>query len=347
LADEIEDRLLPEGLAATADEPRGFAFEEMLACDACLRANPPTRMSCLYCGEKLPVAEERAAHLRPTLRPLEEWERGINVVLLPGAFEPTPEVLSEAAKFLRTDAERLQAIVEARTPLPVARAASDEEAELIVGRLGGLGFAVELLADEEVALDTSPPRRVRRCEFAADVLRGWTAAEESCAVSWGTVELVAVGIVLTKRVEVEERRGPTKPGEEIAEARSLFADEAVLEIYSAGDSAGWRIAADSFDYSCLGERMGLLAGENFRTLVAELRTRARTAVFDDSYPRLRQLLDVAWPPTERKESGGLKRERPGKFNTEAVTVVSNDAQFTRYARLRHRLRTRRRVGETP
>src|SRR5215210_5685305 len=105
LADEIEN-LLPEEFAPATEAPRAFAFEEMLACEACLRANPPTRMNCLYCGEKLPAAETRAAHLRPTLRPLEEWERGLNVILLPCEREPSPESLAEAAKFLRTDDER-------------------------------------------------------------------------------------------------------------------------------------------------------------------------------------------------------------------------------------------------
>ena len=344
MADEI-DNLLPEEFGAGTEAPRAFTFEEMVACDACLRANPPTRLNCLYCGEKLPAAEARASQLRPNLRPLEEWERGFNVILMPGGAEPAAEVLLDAAKLLRTDTQRLGAVAGAGTALPVARAASLEEAELIVGRLGRLGFAAELLADEELAVDASPPLRVRRIEFGEEVLRGWAASEEASEVRWDEVELVAVGVVVSKRVEVEERRGRRKPGREVAEARELFADEKVLEIYPAPGAPGWRVAANNFDYSCLGAAMGLLAGENFKTLTRELRARARAARYDDSYARLRHLLDAAWPPAERKESGGLKRERPGRFNTEAVTVVSNDAQFTRYARMLHRMEARRRAAE--
>ena len=49
---------------------------------------------------------------------------------------------------------------------------------------------------------------------------------------------------------------------------------------------------------------------------------------------------AAWPPAEHTESLGLRRERPGRFNTEAATVVTNEAQFTRYSRLRRRLALR-------
>src|SRR5438105_2996223 len=35
-------------------KPQSFALAEMVTCDACLRANPPTRSNCLYCGAILP-----------------------------------------------------------------------------------------------------------------------------------------------------------------------------------------------------------------------------------------------------------------------------------------------------
>src|SRR5580765_7118103 len=37
--------------------PRSFTPAEMITCDSCLRANPPTRQTCLYCGERLPATE--------------------------------------------------------------------------------------------------------------------------------------------------------------------------------------------------------------------------------------------------------------------------------------------------
>ncbi|HEX5706855.1 MAG TPA: hypothetical protein VFX96_06150, partial [Pyrinomonadaceae bacterium] len=122
-------------------------------------------------------------------------------------------------------------------------------------------------------------------------------------------------------------------------------DAPALEIYARGESGGWRVGADGFDYSCLGEMKGLLARENFVRLAEALRGRASAATYDDEYARVRHLLAHAWPLSEHTESGGLRRARPGKFNTESVTVLSNDAQFTRYARLRYQLELRRRAVE--
>src|ERR1044071_7201961 len=55
--------------------PRPFAPEQMLTCEECLRANAPTRFMCLYCGPALPRTKQSAAHWRPSLKKLEEWEQ--------------------------------------------------------------------------------------------------------------------------------------------------------------------------------------------------------------------------------------------------------------------------------
>jgi hypothetical protein len=52
-------------------EPLGFSHQQMVRCDDCLRANPPTRVTCLYCGYALPQTEASVALAKPTLRPLE------------------------------------------------------------------------------------------------------------------------------------------------------------------------------------------------------------------------------------------------------------------------------------
>ena len=299
-------------------------------------------MNCLYCGAKLPLTAAGAALRRPVLRPLEEWEQGHNVVLLPGGPPASPQAIDDAAELLRFAAPRLVEAVDAREALPIARAAAADEAKLIEERLGALGFNVLIVADAEMAVEAGPPRRVRKLEFAEDVLSAWTGGGELASAPWGEVMLLATGRIKTKRVEVEERSGRARPGGEVVDARELFSDEAALEIHTAGDAAGWRVMSGNFDYTCLGARMGALALRNFETLVGELRARATGAAFDGGYNRLRHLLSAAWPPEEREESGGLRRERPGKFNAEAVTVVSNEAQFTRYVRLRRLLELRRR-----
>ncbi|MDT5296153.1 MAG: hypothetical protein QOJ76_3033 [Acidobacteriota bacterium] len=332
-----------DGAAGAGDAARPFTAAQMVACEECLRANAPTRMSCLYCNAPLPATEQSAALRRPVLKKLEEWEQGFNVVMLPrGGL--TPEAIAEAASLLRLDAGRLGEIVGAGRALPLARASSSEEAELIMGRLRTLGVAAEVFTDEMLTLQ---PARVRSLDFEDDALvcRASPGAEPR-RVPWTEVALLVTGRIVTRRVEVAERKTRLGSRSETVETREISSDEVALDIHAAsvGETAGCRIMSSGFDYSCLGEGKGLLAVENFNALVATLRVRAQSAVFDEEYGRLRPLLSDVWPPAERNESLGLRRERPGRFNTEAVTTVSNERQFTRYAQMRRRLALRARAG---
>ena len=332
----------PRESSSARGAQRPFEPGELVACEKCSRANAPTRMNCLYCGAKLPVTEQSAALRRPALRKLEEWERGFNVILHPPSAIPAHETTEELAAMLKLDAARLSEMFGAGTTLPVARAASAEEAELIVGRLKARGLDAEVFDDESLA---RTPVRVRALGFDADALVLMETAESAPAgVFWEKVALLVVGRVVTRRVEMEERPSTLSGRGRLTEAREVASDEAVLDVYTSdSDSEGFRVMADGFDYSCLGARKGLLARDNFRTLVAELRARATRAALDEEYARLRGLLASAWPPAERNESGGLKRDRPGRLNTESVTVVSNESQFTRYARMRRQLALRGRA----
>lgn len=347
---EDEEQRLAEGFAQTAQTGRGFAPDEMVVCEACRRANPPTRAGCLYCGARLPVSETSAALRRPVLKPLEEWERGVNVVLLPRGEVArdltketlTGETLTEASGLLRLDEERLRETVAAGVALPVARAASEDEAALVADRLRALGFAVEVFADDELSAASFPPRRARALELGVDALTLKTIVDgETERVTWSDVLLFVAGRVFERRVEVAEQRERPGGKSEIVEARELASDEAVLDIYAAGGAgAGWRVAAESFDYSCLGARKGLLVAQNFQTLKEALGQRAPAARLDEDYARLRHLLQAVWPSAERTEARGVRRGRGHRLNTEAVTVVTNEPQFTRYSRLRWRLALR-------
>jgi hypothetical protein len=139
-----------------------------------------------------------------------------------------------------------------------------------------------------------------------------------------------------RKVEVEERKG-RRAESEIVDAREMSADEAVLDIYTYRDDGGWRVTASNFDFSCLGAQKGLIAGQNFSTLVRILRERAGRSFYDDSYHSVRHALGVVWPLEQQTEARGWRRERPGRVNTEAVTRSDNEMQFTRYSRLRHYL----------
>ena len=64
-------------------EPQGFSADQMIRCEECLRANPPTRASCLYCAAPLPLTETSARLIKPVLRPPEKHQSGYNNILLP------------------------------------------------------------------------------------------------------------------------------------------------------------------------------------------------------------------------------------------------------------------------
>lgn len=316
--------------------PRAFKRDEMVACESCGRANPPTRMKCLYCGEPLPAAEAGRDSRQPILKPLEEWERGYNVVLAPRRIDDVHvrgDALAEAAQLLRIKPGQLDEMIASRAVLPLARTGVRDEVALMEARLGELGLGVEIVSDEELGVESQPPRRVRKLEFDGESITGWQrAGEESHHVDWGDVLLVVTGRIFKKRIEVEERAKRGAAGE-VVDSRELLEDEAVVDLHFANVTANWRVKAEGFDYSCLGARKSLLSAENFAPLVEALRERAPHGAFDDSYNNVRQWLQFAWAPTEHTESGGVRRAGAGRYNTEAVTTVTNETQFTRYGRL--------------
>jgi hypothetical protein len=345
---EEEELFGVEADAANATERRAFRRDELIACERCERASPPTRMKCLYCGATLPTVEGGEDRRRPAMKPLEEWERGFNVVLAPGGGEdsqPRGDALAEASSLARLKPEQLVEMFASRAALPLARTGERAEAALLERRLTALGLDVEIVADEELAVESDPPRRVRKIEFDEEGVEGsGGVGVGSRRAAWGEIVLIVAGRIFKKRIEVEERL-KRRAGSEIVESRELAEDEAVVDLHFADALAGWRVAASGFDYSCLGARKSLLAADNFARLCEEFRARARHASFDDSYRRVRHLLQFAWSPTEQKGAGGVRRAGPGRVSTEAVTNVSNEAQFTRYSRLLRHFALRRRGDE--
>ncbi len=321
-------------------EPRGFAPEEMVRCEECLRANSPVRTNCLYCAALLPVTDKSAALRKPTLRPLEKWEQGFNSICVPGQAASTDAARLEAvASLLRLSTEDVRRVFEAAGPLPLARAATEEEALLIERRLEELGVSVLTVADEELALEKNPPKRVRALEFGDDALVAWpTGGNETLRCAWDEIELLVVGRIVTRQVEVEERRGRREENE-IVETRELSNDLALLDIYSSATEGNWRVVAGNFDFSCLGQQKSLLTTENFAKLREELRARAPFAPEDDSYARVRHALNAVWPLEQQTASRGWRRGAPGRISTEMVTTIDNERQFTRYSRLLNYLKS--------
>ncbi|HJU52917.1 MAG TPA: hypothetical protein VJ715_00025 [Pyrinomonadaceae bacterium] len=319
-------------------EPRGFSHDQMVRCEACLRANPPTRTSCLYCGAQLPATEAGGALQRPTLRRLEKWEQGFNVILPPtDAALFSSEALRKAAELLRIRPEDLGRIIEAGEPLPVARAATSDEAALVERKLRELGFESSVISDGELGAEASFMKRARAFELTEDALVIYPAGGgEFVRVLWTEVSLLLAGRLLVREVAVEERKG-RRAEKEIVDARELSADEAVLDIYTTRDKDCWRVSASNFDFSCLGARKGFVGAQNLATLVSTLRERAGEAVYEDSYMRVRGALAHAWPVEQQTEARGWRRSAPGRVTTEEVARSDNESQFTRYSRLRRYL----------
>lgn len=318
-------------------QARPFSHEEMVTCEDCLRANPPTRPNCFYCGAKLTLPEAAQRSRRPVLRQPEKWEEGYNVILYEQAML-TEELLREVAGLLQLEREGARRVLESAEALPLARISSPEEARLVEERLRGFGLSVLVVSDSELMKDDNR-RRARAFDLSGDAIEVYaTGNNEVWRAEWADVLLLVMGRLVVRRVELEERR--KGKGNEMVEARETAADVLILDLYTKAADGGWRVTSDSFDFSCLGKRKGLIAAQNFAALVEILRERAPQMIVDDSYKNLRQALAIVWPPEERTESKGLRRERPGRFNLEALMTTDNEMQFTRYSRLRHFLMLR-------
>jgi hypothetical protein len=318
--------------------PKPFAPAQMVRCHECLRANPPTRVTCLYCAAVLPLSETTVNLQKPALRPLEKWEQGYNNILLPrpanNAGDLADPELREAADLLRLRPSDLALILSMRTPLPLARAATIDEASLVQRRLSSLGIDTRIVPDMEPGTETGPIK-VRALEIDdLGIYAFQTPETPTIRVSWSDVILLVVGRLTVKRVELKEQKG-TRAENRILDASEFVTDEMAVDFYTRKQAVPYRITANSFDFSCLGQEKALLASENIATLLNFIRQRAPHAEYDDSFNSMRKALDAVWPPEQQNESTGWRLERPGKYSIGSVTELSNEMQFLRYSRLRY------------
>lgn len=315
----------------------------MVRCDECLRANPPTRLSCLYCDAQLPVSEKTADLLKPSLKPVENWALGYNNIFLPKATEIPSEALSEAAGLLKRDFNDLSRLLSSSTPLPLARTDTLDEAELIGRRLKTLGIETAMVSDADLELRESPPIRLRSVSIDENGLNPKLIVEsDEPQIPWSQFVLLVTGRLSRKRVELRERKSG-RGENEIQDASQFFFDEALVDLYSEDPDANFRILANGFDFSGLKGKK-LLVAENFSMLLDLIREKAPQAEYDDDYNSCRQALDIVWPCGQQTKTHGWRRERPGKVTIGAVTESSNEDQFTRYSRLRYFLKTQARTS---
>ena len=317
-------------------EPQGFSAEQMIRCEDCLRANPPTRVSCLYCGAPLPVTESSARLRKPVLRQPEKHQPGYNNILFPPERAVSDATVNDAAALLKLSAENIQGLMSANVPMPVARTASREEADLVAERLRDLGLTCTTLSDEDLGLSFSDNtlKRVRAMSFDDVFLSLQLAGGEEIHVKWTDVILIVPGRLIETKVEITERLS-RKPENEILDTSEFFRDETVIDFYTTTHPFTWRVGASGFDFSCLESEKALIANENIARLQRVLVARAVKAQLDDSYPRIRNLLELAWGTQQENQSSGWRRSGPGKLSVGLSATKSNESQFTRYSRLRY------------
>jgi hypothetical protein len=346
------EKLLPkdnENIPPLNDEPspelplRSFTPDQMVRCESCLRANPPIRTNCLYCGAALPAQSAAIVFQKPALRPLEKWEHGYNNILLPPAANLSESSIIETADFLRLEMEDLRRIVAAEVPLPLARSSSKEDAELIQRRLRDAGLDSLIVADASLGLD--PAIKLRAIEFHDEGLHGLQSPQSPPQeILWDDFALLVSGRVTRKRVELqEERKGKEN---RVLAADQFFADESVVDLFSKQGTTPFRLASGSFDFSCLAERKRLVAAENMSILIEVLRERSPALVYDETYNAMRKALEPVWRSEQQNESTGWRRARPGKLSLGSATETSNEPQFSRYSRLRFYLRTPQQLTNT-
>ena len=313
-------------------EPQGFSAEQMIRCEECLRANPPTRASCLYCAAPLPLTETSARLIKPVLRPPEKHQLGYNNILLAHEQAVSDEVVADAAALLKLSAENVRACLSQGVALPVTYTANRVEAELVTERLREMGLDCLTVSDDELGNNV---RRVRSMTFddVSLILNQVGAAEQ---ISWADIVLIVTGRLFETTLEIKERMS-RKSENEILDTSEFFRDEYVIDFYTAEHSSTWRVGASGFDFSCLGRDKALVVNENMGKLQRLLIGKATNAKVDDSFARVRNLLELVWTMEPETQSGGLRRHGPGKFEVGVSTTKSNETQFTRYSRLRYYL----------
>ena len=337
---------------ASEAKPRNFTLAEMISCDACLRANPPTRAACLYCGADLPVTDNQdpepaseaiGSMAGSTADRAENVSDGYYIVLAPNQTSiPSASSLSEIASLLQLQVPEVQSVLDGGRSVPVARAATSEKAAQLTERLQALGVEADAFRGDGLGLDI-PTRKIRALELLDDGFIGVRVSDAGrVSTPWDDLVLIIAGRLLVKRVEVEERgrRGRAQP----LGTRELFSDESVLDLYAKSTDSGWRISSSSFDFSCLGSEKAMTAFENFSVLLNLLRVRAPNAEVDAAYPGLRPVLANVWPLEPQTRKGEWRRSGAGKYDVATVTTTDNEGQFNRYSRFCHRLKMRDLAG---
>ena len=313
-------------------EIESFSAEAMISCEKCGRKSPPTRLKCLYCGAELKVSAEQSLHLKPNLRKLEDWEKGFNIILHAGKKTADLNKISEIANLLHLEKDEVQKIFNLNLSLPLARAETHTEAEVLSKRLQEFGVLSKIVSDQSLNVEKLP-RRLRGLEFDEDkLILILFNADEIVQILNDNISLIVVGLSIERKIEATESM-KKKDDKKILDTTEFSNDEYLIDIYHREDGIGYRIESKGFDFSCLGSEKELFAKANMPKLIEKLRQIASNAKFNKDYPQIREELGKVWDVSQRNDSSGLQRSSMGKLHRTNTTTVSNLLQFTRYSRL--------------
>jgi hypothetical protein len=308
---------------AIQTEDIGFGSDELISCNACRRQNAPNRIDCIYCGAPLEARSDAIDTIK--LRKLESWESGTSIVVNGGTGD-----ISKAAELLSLERDRLEEIVSAGVPLPVAWV-DDNACAVLKRKLEELGLTCSAIADAELAL-AKPPVRLAGMQIGDDDLTLIdlnTRAEYRH--SWAELVLIVTGVFATGSIDSTEKRRLRKTT--VTNDTTISADEPVFDVYVADSAIGYRVQLAGFDYSCLGNRMAPLATENMSRLIDLLHSRAPESKLFNEYKSIRHLLTGIWDIESRKDPKGLQQTGVGKREFGVVHSTNNARQFTRFSRL--------------
>lgn len=314
-------------------EEIAFRRDEMNVCSKCGRMNPPTRAACMYCATTLAIKAGNDTAIKVTLRKLESWEPGHNVIVRAAAEKAE---IAKAAAYLSIETADLRKLLDAHVPLPIARVEGEGIADRVLIALREFGIDCFVVGDS--TLDTKHlPVRLSGIEMMSDGLSVVDFNTRShISLSTSDVKLIVVGTVISSKIDTLEKKGRGRK-RKLLDETSTGADESVIDIYDRRNTNGYRVQPSGFDFSCLGEDKGLIGSENMRRLIIALKEKFPSATLSADYMNVRHLLDDVWEIESRTDPQGLRRAGFGKVEFGSVASTSNLEQFTKYSRLQWHL----------
>lgn len=293
--------------------------------------NPLTRTSCIYCGIDLELDDDQRREMRPVLRKIEDYEPGFNLIFVPTEDKADHSASALVAEMLRLDRDETLELLRSPHPIPLGRAAKENEATVVAEKLGAAGLGILVIGDGELAFN-SPPKRLRGIEFVGGAILPLLFNPADGSPPPSAVELIVTGTIVRREVSSSEKR--VRGGDNrVLDSAEIGTDERVLDVYVEGDPSGFRIRENGFDFSCLGSSKKMLASENLPLLTEKLRLEFPSAAFVDSYGKMRRHLGHAWPVDETASSKGFERKSFGGYARLRTVATDNEAQFTRFSRL--------------